>query len=286
MDSRAALADPHEHLERLAEARAGTSGARVPYPIGIRELEVLAVRRLSPVLVRVTLGGPGLDGFQSHVPNEHVRLIFPDDRGELRLPERDGLVLRWPRPLPVSREYTVRRHDPAAGELDVDLVLHPGGVASDWAAAVAPGTRIWVAGPPGGFVLPASYDRYLFAGDITALPQIARYLEWLPAAAVGWAVLEVAGPAERIDLAAPAGVDVRWVHRGEGVAPGEGDAWARAVRQVHVPSGARTFAWIAGEAGAVKPLRAWVRRELGLGPADHVITGYWKRGEADFDEHD
>jgi NADPH-dependent ferric siderophore reductase len=285
MEPRTALADPQEHLERIAAVRAGESGARVPYPIGIRELEVRGVRRLTAALARLTLGGPGLAGFQSHVPEEHVRLIFPDERGELRLPEPDGLVLRWPRPLPVSREYTVRRHDPRTGELDVDLVLHPGGLAARWVRTARVGERIPVAGPPGGFVLPAAYDRYLFAGDLTALPQIARYLEWLPADATGWAVVEVGGPDERLELTAPAGVDVRWVERG-GCAPGEGDALERAVRALPVPAGGRTFAWVAGEAGAVKPLRGWLRRELGLAPADHVVTGYWKRGVADFDDHD
>ena len=283
MERRGALAGHDDHLARIAEVAAGRTGARVQYPIGVRELQVLAVARLSPVMLRLTLGGAGLAGFQSHVPNEHVRLIFPDERGELRLPEQDGPALRWPRPLPVSREYTVRRHDRDEGVLDIDVVLHAGGVASDWAAQVAVGARIPVAGPPGGFVLPAAYDRYLFVGDITALPQIARYLEWLPAAAAGWAVLEVADATEEIALSAPAGVEVRWVHRGA-VPPGTGDALQRAAREVRVPDGERAFAWLAAEAGVLKPLRAWVRDELGLPAADQMITGYWKRGVADFDE--
>jgi NADPH-dependent ferric siderophore reductase len=283
MGRQGALAGHDDHLVRIAEVAAGSTGARVQYPIGIRELEVLAVRELTPVMLRLTLGGPGLAGFQSHVPNEHVRLIFPDEHGELRLPEKDGEMLRWPRPLPVSREYTVRRHDTKKGSLDIDVVLHAGGVASDWAARVAVGARIPVAGPPGGFVLPPTYDRYLFVGDITALPQIARYLEWLPAEAAGWAVIEVTDASEEIELAAPDGVEVRWVHRGP-VPPGTGDALERAAREVRVPAGERVFAWLAAESGVLKPLRAWVRDELGLPAADQMITGYWKRGVADFDE--
>jgi NADPH-dependent ferric siderophore reductase len=148
---------------------------------------------------------------------------------------------------------------------------------------VGVGARIPVAGPPGGFVLPTAYDRYLFVGDITALPQIARYLEWLPADAVGWALLEVADAAEEIEVDAPAGVEVRWAHRGP-VPPGTGDTLERAARQVRVPAGERVFAWLAAEAGVLKPLRGWVRDELGIPPADQMITGYWKRGVADFDE--
>lgn len=45
------------------------------------------------------------------------------------------------------------------------------------------------------------------------------------------------------------------------------------------------FVWLAGEAGAIKPLRRWVRDELGLGRDHSSITGYWKRGQADTHEH-
>lgn len=270
--------------ELLDAAKAGPGGTKVPYPIGIRELEVLRTAWLAPALVRLTLGGPGLADFQSHAPEEHIRLIFPDEHGELRLPERDGNMLRWPRPVPVSREYTVRRHDPVAGELDVDVAVHAGGVASDWATVVEPGERIHVAGPPGGFVVPGHYDRYLLAGDLTALPQIARYLEELPRTAAGLAFVEVRDASEEIELAAPPGFAVRWVHRGD-VPAGTGDDLERAVRSVELRPGERTFAWIAGEAGVVKPLRRWVRAQ-GIPAGDFRIVGYWKRGVADFDDED
>ncbi|WP_432509257.1 siderophore-interacting protein [Kineococcus auxinigenes] len=272
-----------DHLARIAEVHAGDAVAKVGYPVGLRELEVLRVQRLGSALVRVTLGGPGARGFASHVPEEHVRLVLPDEHGVLRLPERDGPSLRWPRPLPVSREYTVRRHDPATGELDVDLVLHPGGVASGWAASTRPGDRVHVAGLPGGVVVPAAHGRYLFAGDLTALPQIARYLQALPRTATGWAFVEVADASEEVELTAPEGFQVRWVHRGD-VPPGHGDALERAVRAVPLPDGRRTFVWIAGEAGVLKPLRRWARHELGVPAGDCRLTGYWKRGVADFDD--
>ncbi|TQM45028.1 siderophore-interacting protein [Pseudonocardia cypriaca] len=268
----------------LDAAKTGPGGVKVPYPIGIRELVVLRTAWLGPAMLRLTLGGPGIAGFQSHVPEEHVRLVFPDERGELRLPEQNGDVLRWPRPMPVSREYTVRRHDPTAGELDVDVAVHPGGVASDWAVAVEPGDRIHVAGPPGGFVVPSHYDRYLLAGDLTALPQIARYLEGLPPAATGWAFVEVRDRSEEIPLTAPSGVTVRWVHRGS-VPAGTGDDLERAVRSVELPAGERTFVWVAAEAGVVKPLRRWVR-DRGVPTGDFRIVGYWKRGVADFDDEE
>ncbi|GAA2660145.1 MULTISPECIES: siderophore-interacting protein [Actinosynnema] len=275
------------HHERIAEVRAGRAGGaeKVGYPIRVRAAEVVRTAPLGTGLIRVTLGGPGTEGFEAHSPDEHVKLIFPDERGELRLPEPNGDMLRWPRPAPVSREYTVRRYDPVSGELDVDVALHAGGLGSDWALAAKPGDVVHVAGPPGGLIVPHDYDRYLLAGDITALPAIARWLEELPRTAAGWAFVEVADADEEIELSAPEDVRVHWLHRGD-VPPGSSDVLERAVRTVARPEGTRLYAWIAGEAGVIKPLRRWVRDELGLSKEDHDITGYWKRGVADFDEDD
>ncbi|MER6719692.1 siderophore-interacting protein [Streptomyces halstedii] len=275
----------HRHLDRIAEVRAGRHAEKVGYPIGIRKVEVVRTAPVGSGLLRVTLGGEGAEGFEAHAPDEHVKLIFPEPDGTLRLPEPNGAMLRWPRPVPTSREYTVRRYDPASGEIDIDIAWHDGGLASDWASAARPGAVVHVAGPPGGLIVPPTYDRYLLAGDITALPAVARWLEEMPRTARGWAFVEVADASQEIELWAPEGVEVRWLHRGDRPA-GAGDALERAVTAVTVPEGERVYVWVAGEAGQIKPLRRWVRDELRLEKADYDITGYWKRGVADFDEDD
>ncbi|MFI5564188.1 siderophore-interacting protein [Amycolatopsis japonica] len=276
----------HRHLERIAEVRAGQHAEKVPYPIRIRQAEVVRTEMIGSGLLRVTLGGPGTAGFEAHSPDEHVKILFPELDAEPRLPVQDGDMLRWPKPSPTSREYTVRRYDPASGELDLDVALHEGGLGSGWAEKVTPGTPVHVAGPPGGLIVPHTYDRYLLAGDVTALPAIARWLEELPRTAAGWAFIEVTDASEEIELSAPEDVEVHWLHRGD-VAPGVSDVLARAVRTIEVPAGERLYAWVAGEAGQIKPLRRWLKNDLGLGKDDHDVTGYWKRGVADFDdEHD
>ncbi|MFJ4803220.1 siderophore-interacting protein [Streptomyces murinus] len=271
------------HLERIEEVLAGHRPEKVRYPIRVRRTEVVRTTTVGAGLLRVTLGGPGTEGFEAHSPIDHVKLLFPEPDGSLRLPEPDGDLLKWPRPAPTSREYTVRRYDPEAGEIDIDIAPHEGGLASDWAQRVRPGAVLHVAGPPGGLIVPPVYDRYLLVGDITALPAIARWLEELPRDAKGWAFIEVADAAEQIELSAPAAVEVRWLHRGDRPA-GTGDALERAVTAVPVAKGERLYAWIAGEAGQIKPLRRWVRDELRLDRGDYEITGYWKRGIADFDD--
>lgn len=273
----------HRHHDRIAEVRAGDTAEKVGYPIRFRTVEVLRSCPVGAGLIRVTLGGEGIDGFEAHSPDEHVKLIFPDNEGPARLPEPAGLMLSWPRPAPTCREYTVRAFDPRTGELDIDIALHESGLASKWAVSARPGDQVHVAGPPGGLIVPYVYDRYLLGGDITALPAIARWLEELPAVARGWAVIEVAGPEEEIDLCVPDGVEVRWLHRGARP-PGSTDLLEKAVRALPVSPDERTYVWLAGEAGSLKPLRRWVRHELGLPAHDYDITGYWKRGVVDYDD--
>jgi NADPH-dependent ferric siderophore reductase len=254
----------------------------VDFPVRIRKAEVVRTTRLTPTMIRLTVGGPGAEGFESAIFDEHVKLIFPDpDSGELRLPTPDGDELDWPRPFPTSREYTVRAHRPADREIDIDFVLHDAGLASDWVVAARPGDAVHIAGPPGGYRVADDYDFYILVADETALPAAARWLAQMPRTHRGVAYLEVAGPSSEQPLAGPPGMQVVWLHGGGRAT----DLLERAARGTLIPGGATVFVWVAGEAGAIKPLRRWVRDELGLSKDHSSITGYWKRGQADTHEH-
>lgn len=263
----------------------------VDFPVRIREVEVTRTSWLSDTMVRITLGGPGADGFESRIFDEHVKIIFPDpDTGQLRLPTPDGDELDWPRPFPTSREYTVRAHRPQLREFDIDFVAHPGGLASSWATGARVGDRLHVAGPPGGYRVGSDYDCYVIAGDETALPAIARWLEEAAAASVqgpgghdirAFVYVEVSGPSSRQPLPEAPGIEVTWLYTDRS----RPEQLADAVRATPLPPGADVFVWLAGEAAAIKPLRRWVRHELGLTKEHSSITGYWKRGHADTHEH-
>lgn len=45
------------------------------------------------------------------------------------------------------------------------------------------------------------------------------------------------------------------------------------------------FAFVAGEAGALKPIRRWLRRELALPKERLDVDGYWKKGTVNLDHH-
>lgn len=176
------------------------------FPIRIRELTLLRRELVTPLMLRVTLGGPEHVGFESHIADEHIKLIFPDpETGELNVPTQNGDVIDWPRPLPPTRDYTVRRYDPGAGEVDIDVVVHTVGLASTWAQQAPIGSRIPVAGPPRGIHIPDEFTWQAYFGDETALPAIARRVAELPRSTRGYAVIEVQNAAEEQPLDAPEG---------------------------------------------------------------------------------
>ncbi|MEV0612772.1 siderophore-interacting protein [Nonomuraea sp. NPDC050404] len=253
----------------------GTGVTRIGYPIGVRRAPVARRELVTPRMLRLTLAGPGLDGFHSYQCDDHVKILFPDPDGTLRVPvPNDRQMLDWPKPSPTSRKYTVRRYDAAARELDLDIVLHEGGVATGWAATVAAGDEVTIAGPPGAKAFAQTYGHYVFAVDTTALPAAARWLEESPAGVSAHLVIDTDDVAEQgYPLAGRDGVEVIWLLR-EGARSSLADT-VRGLRLPDVP----TFLFAAGEAGDIKPLRAWSADRM-----DSLFTGYWKRGVVDLDD--
>lgn len=247
------------------------------WPVRIRQLQLLRRELVTPRMLRITLGGDEHVGFESHIADEHVKLLFPSTEAELgRIPVADGDRLRWPKPLVPSRDYTVRSYDPQAGEVEIDVVMHEHGVASTWAREAPIGADIWLAGPPRGIRIPAEFTWQCYLGDETALPAIARRLAELDASVTGLAVIEINDDAERQPLVAPPGVEVRWLSR-DGTPAGTTTLLADAARTIEIPSGGGAYVWYGGEQAAIKPLRAWVKA-AGLGPGEFDFTGYWRRG--------
>lgn len=252
---------------------------------------VVSTSQLTPTMVRVVLGGGPLAGFEpSPHADSYVKLFFvPGAPGRsagagLLAPftSPEGVVdlaaarEALPEP-PLPRTYTVRAVE--AGRITLDVVVHGDeGLAGPWALAAAPGDTVALAGPGGGYSPDPAADHHLLAGDPSALPAIAVALERMPAGARGDAFLEVSGPREQLELAAPEGVRVHWVHRGPGGVPGL--ALVEAVRALEWPTG-RVQAFVHGEAGTVRELRRYLREERRVPLADLSASGYWRLGADD-----
>jgi NADPH-dependent ferric siderophore reductase len=241
-------------------------------------LTVAAVTQVTPSVRRVLLSGTEA-AVATAGPTVNVLVPRVGDPAP-RWPHvaRDGRIV-WPDGAHgVSlRSYTARRQDPTAGEVEMDFVLHGDGPAAAWAAAAEPGARLGVAGSGALGDRPAGW--LLLAGDETALPAISRILAEARPTTRGVALLEVAGPDEEQPLSAPAGVEVRWLHRG-GTPPGESTLLTDDVAALDRPADDDVFAWVAAESAAVRAIRADLRGRWGLGRAQHHAIGYWRRGRA------
>jgi NADPH-dependent ferric siderophore reductase len=246
-------------------------------PRAVDVLTVATVAQVTPSVRRVTLtGDPG--AVAALQPT--INLLVPrvgDPSPRWPAVARDGRIV-WPEGSHgVSlRSYTARRQDAAAGEVDVDFVLHGDGPAAAWAAAAGPGAVLAIAGSGSLGFTPAR--TLLLAADETALPAVARILAEVPPGTDGIALLEVADAAEEQDLGAPAGVELRWLHRGR-IPPGESSLLVDAVAALDRPGG-DVFAWVGAESATVRAVRADLRGRWGLGRAEHHAIGYWRRGRA------
>lgn len=252
---------------------------RVRHPLKMRLLEVLRTRRVSPQLLRVTLGGKDLADFVSGSFDDHIKVFFPAAGAERPvLPQvgPDGIAFPEGQPRPQARDYTPRRYDPVARELDIEFVLHGDGPASTWAAQAQPGQFIGVGGPRGSFVIPAEFDWHLLIGDDTALPAIGRRVEELGPEARVIVVAEVSDASAQIPLAVGANAQVHWLHRQD---QPEGSLLAPALRGIDLPDG-EGYVWAAGEGAAMRAVRQYLVAERGVDKTRIRASAYWKRGNA------
>jgi NADPH-dependent ferric siderophore reductase len=244
-------------------------------------------------MVRVVLGGAGFDRFNpGEFTDSYVKIVFvPADVDIDTLPRPLTLASFDALPTekrPAIRTMTVRRADPAARELSIDVVVHGDrGVAGPWAAAAEAGQPVYLTGPGGAYAPDPAADWHLLAGDETALPAIAAALEALPANATGKAFIEIADPEGEIALTAPEGVQVNWTYRG-----GRPDLVPEDRAGDHAPliESVTTTRWLPGQVHAfvhgeaqavMHNLRPYIRKERGVAAEWASISGYWRRGRTE-----
>lgn len=258
--------------------RSPTTGRARREPPRFRRVAVRPVEHLSPRMVRVTLAGPDLEGLTVEHPAASVRLLLPSPRGqELVIPSWNGNEFLLPDGRrPTIRTFTPWRVDPEALELDLEIVIHGDGVASEWAEAAEPGDPAAISGPGRGYAIDRDAPAFLLAGDETAIPAISQLLEALPTETPVQVYIEVAHPDARLPLPDHPRATVEWRDLAPGASPG--DALVAAVRGPDLVPGTRV--WVAGEAEAVQRIRRYLFEDRGLPRAQASVRGYWKHGRS------
>ncbi|MGN7211523.1 siderophore-interacting protein [Brachybacterium paraconglomeratum] len=250
---------------------------RAPRPQAV--LEVLGKTRISPRLLRLTLGGEGFSTLHRNEQTDaYVKLLLPAPGSGLQPPyDLDALRAESPELLPTRRTYTVRRWDDAAQTIEIDVVLHgesgedDHGVAARWADEAQPGDLIAMNGAGGGWSPAADATSHLLIGDHAALPAIAAGLEAMDPDARGLALIHLDHEEDRLELEHPEGVELRWV-----LGAREQLLDEVAALDLSDHEGLDVFCHV--ERGITKQLRRLLVKEAGIPREQISISAYWALG--------
>jgi len=242
-------------------------------------LEVISKERVSPQMVRVRLGGDGLQNLRyNDATDSYVKLLLAAPGSDLVPPyDLEGLREHSPELLPARRTYTVRRWDLEAGFVEIDFVQHgtgeDAGVAARWADEALPGDRIAMMGAGGGYSPQRESAFHLLIGDHSALPAIVRAIEAMPAHAQGFALIHLEHDSDCQQIAAPEGFEVHWLI-------GERELLLAQLRLLELPDPAGIQVFAHGERGVIKQIRRALK-ELGIPRESISISAYWALGRVE-----
>lgn len=245
-------------------------------PPRFRQLSVQRTEELGPRLLRVTVGGGELSGFELPDPAGSVRLLLPDPGARsLTTPRWDGNEFRRDDgSRPVLRTVTPRHHRPDEAELDVDVVLHGPTPLATWARSATRGTPVALSGPGRGYAIDPRAGDLLLVGDESALPAIAQIMEAVPESVPLRVVVEVGEPSGQVPLPDRSHTEVTWLDQPATGPPG--GAMVDLVEATDISD--QTWVWVAGEAAAVQAIRRDLLGERSIPRSRAVIRGYWKHG--------
>ena len=243
-------------------------------PPPFRSVEVTRVESVTPWLRRVTLGGEALAGFTADEPAASVRLLIPrPGAAELVIPTWRGNEFLLPDDTkPTIRTFTPRAFDPVALELDVDVVTHGHGPASDWATGATLGVRAAVSGPGRGYGVDADASHFVIAGDESAIPAVRQVVGALPLRAVAQVFIEVSRPDARTHISDRANAPITWLDLVDDAPPGS----QLVAAMQEAPLDADMPIWAAGEAASMQRIRRHCFETVGIPRAHCTIRGYWK----------
>ena len=243
-----------------------------------RLMTVTAAWRLTPNMIRVTLSHPDIAQMARGIEGANCKLFLPEpgqDRDDFARQLETGAR-------PAVRTYTVRHLRHEVSEMDIDFVDHgEGGPASAWARRAVPGAFCGFAGPGLAKVTEFHADWYVLAADMAALPVAAATLEAMPRDARGIALFAIGTEADRQEIDAPGGVEIRWMVQDDFHQPAH--ELAREIRAM-APFEGRIQGCIAGEHSVITDIRAELFGQRGQDRRDIYVAGYWKLGLVE-DEH-
>ena len=240
-------------------------------------VEVSGSRTLAPWLTLVTLSGTPLITMDTPGVAASLRLLIPGpDDDDLVIPSWSGNEFLLPSgERPLIRTFTPLRFDAGSGTLELAVVVHPSGSASDWVSSAHPGDRAAVSGPGRGWDPPPGLRQITLLGDASAVPAIGQVVAALGADVDCEVHLAVPSRPPESILAPASNVSLRLHETGSSTASGQ--ALVSAADGI-IESRDDCHVWAAGEAAAMQAIRKHLHGTLGIPRDRTTIRGYWKAG--------
>ena len=248
----------------LTSATTPPTVRRVRHETRIRPLEVTAVDRLTPHMVRIALRGDDMADFISASPDDHLKVLIDGPEGERQM-----------------RDYTPRRFSCEDQTLLLDFAVHDAGPATQWALDARPGDQLNIGGPRGSRIIEGDIRNWLLIGDETALPAIGRRIEEASADTQFTTVIAIPGPDDRQTFDTAAKVNSVWIYRPVADAA-KAEPFMKVIEDVTVTDD--TFVWIAAEGLVTRGLRQHFLDTRQHPPNWLKAAGYWVKGQADTTE--
>ena len=248
------------------------------HPLQVRHLRVESVHAISARMRRIRFAGD-LSTFRSLAPEDHVKLLFPNEEGVLVVPriESDRVLPPEGGGKPIKRDYTPMHFDEES--ITFDFLLHEGsGVASTWAENASAGDALAMIGPRGSKILARHFDTHVMIGDETALPEFERRLQEMKSSQRAFVFVQAHDEAEARALESDAELTIVWAFRDE-----EQQVIDRLRDFDCGPNDA--FFWLAGEANEIAAIRRLLTKERGVELSNMHASGHWKRGVVEHDHH-
>lgn len=224
-------------------------------PVEFRDVIVTKKVKIGTHFVRITFRGKALKQFTSPSFDDHVKIIFTDDKNKL-----------------VRRNYTPRSFNQVVGEVVIDFAIHSSGEASNWAKNVLLGDRATMAGPRLSVSITDDTKNQVLIGDATAIPAINRRLESLSRHINVYVFLLGEPLAEYlVDTEA----DMRLIIENEQA------SMQRAITNFMLPS-KDTIVWAAGEHHFMSWLKHHFQQDKQHAKSMMRIASYWRSGTGSF----
>ncbi|WP_413294877.1 siderophore-interacting protein [Bdellovibrio sp. HCB185ZH] len=252
----------------------------VMHEVKRRVLTVKRVEQVTSRIKRITFTGDDLSDFISLSPDDHIKAFFPypgETDPVLPVMGPNGLQPSADGRKPIMRDYTPKRIDSAARELDIEFVLHGEGPGSQWAQNASIGQTLTIGGPRGSRVVPYNFDWYLMIGDESAIPSFARRLQELPKDSFAVVVIETEDPSQKIDLSHSGKAEIHWLYR-NGRPAGQVEELKLKIASLPIFDG-DYFAWIALEKSCAMQIKELLITIRGAREEWIKATGYWSAGQ-------